>query len=87
MKTECCEKYDTCTTDCIQRLHWYNSTLSRLLGDAMKRVRELESLERDAKRYRECAHEWAGGGEQPAKWQCRCGGTVVYRSYDDYCWE
>lgn len=31
-----------------------------------------------------CKHEWTGQGEQPAKFWCRCG-TLVYRSYADFC--
>lgn len=33
-----------------------------------------------------CKHDWTGSGEMPAKWNCQCG-TVMYRSYADYCWD
>lgn len=33
-----------------------------------------------------CKHEWTGSGEPPMKWDCSCG-ALVYRSYEDYCWD
>lgn len=33
-----------------------------------------------------CLHLWQGEGEMPAKWNCQCG-TLIYRSYEDYCWD
>ena len=33
-----------------------------------------------------CKHEWTGSGEPPSKWNCTCG-ALVYRSYEDYCWD
>lgn len=33
-----------------------------------------------------CKHEWTGSGEPPLKWDCSCG-ALVYRSYEDYCWD
>lgn len=45
----CCNKFETCKIDCIARLHWHDSlrsdgTFRRMLGDAMKRIRELETI-------------------------------------------
>lgn len=31
-----------------------------------------------------CAHEWQRPEPMPARWMCACG-TMVYRSYEDYC--
>jgi hypothetical protein len=31
-----------------------------------------------------CKHEWRKQEPQPARWSCCCG-TIVYRSYEDYC--
>jgi hypothetical protein len=32
-----------------------------------------------------CSHPWRGEGPEPVKWTC-CG-MIVYRSYEDYCWD
>jgi hypothetical protein len=55
----------------------YRSLLRELNGvnEALKGTRAAASL---------CSHEWKGEGPPPRRWSCACG-TIVYRSYEDYC--
>lgn len=49
-----------------------------------REVRRIQSARKDAAIEGGERFKWAGEGPEPARWTAS-DGTVVYRSYEDYC--